>query len=75
MNQEKYFTKEQLELMKKQYENTDTETMKKVEQDFNTVLDELRSHMEEGTPATDIKVQAKQRWHRSVIYEQCHLYL
>lgn len=63
MNQEKYYTKEQLELMKKQYENTDAETLKKAEQDFNSVLEELRSHMQKGTPSTDKKVKIlAQQW-------------
>lgn len=41
MNQAKYFTKEQLDPMKGQYESTDAETMKKAEQKFTTVLNEI----------------------------------
>jgi DNA-binding transcriptional MerR regulator len=63
MNQEKYFTIEQLDHMKKQYENTDAETLKKAEQDFNLVLEKLRDHMQKGTPATDKNIQElAQQW-------------
>jgi DNA-binding transcriptional MerR regulator len=65
MNQEKYFTKEQLDHMKKQYENTDAETLKKSEQDFNVVLEKLRVHMQKGTPSKDKNVQAlAQQWNK-----------
>lgn len=57
MNQEKYFTKEQLDNMKGQYKSMDAETMKKAEQEFTTVLNEIRNHMQQGSPATDLNVQ------------------
>ena len=57
MNQEKYFTKEQLDHMKHQYESTDAETMKKAQQEFTAVLNEIREHMQQGSPATDANVQ------------------
>ena len=57
MNQEKYFTKEQLDHMKNQYASTDADTMKKAQQEFTTVLNEIREHMQQGSPATDANVQ------------------
>ena len=43
--------------MKNQYKSTNAETMEKVQQDFTTVLNEIREHMEQGSPATDVNVQ------------------
>lgn len=63
MNQEKYFTKEQLNKMKKEYENTDAEKLRKGEQEFNTTVEKIRDHMEKGTPATNKSVQElAQQW-------------
>lgn len=65
MNQENYFTKEQLNKMKKEYGSIDVETLRKREQDFNMILEKLHDHMQKGTPATDKNVQelAKQ-WNK-----------
>ncbi|ASN06294.1 MerR family transcriptional regulator [Virgibacillus necropolis] len=57
MNQENYFTKEQLDKMKNEYGKIDAETLKKREQDFNAILEKLRIHMQKGTPTTDSNVQ------------------
>lgn len=57
MNQEKYFTKEQLDHMKQKYENMNAETLRKEEQKFNAISEKLRVHMQKGTPATDKSVQ------------------
>lgn len=53
MDKEKYFTKDQLDHMKKKYESLDKETLEKELQKFNLVLEKLRKHMEQGTPSTD----------------------
>ncbi|WP_245799217.1 MerR family transcriptional regulator [Virgibacillus siamensis] len=58
MNREKYFTKDQLDQMKKQYESMDKDELKKAEQKFDLVMEKLRNHMEQGTPATDKDVQS-----------------
>ncbi|WP_404450940.1 MerR family transcriptional regulator [Virgibacillus necropolis] len=58
MSKEKYFTKEQLDRMKEQYENSDSDTLKKEGEKFNTVMDEIRNHMKQGSPATDKRVQS-----------------
>lgn len=57
MNREKYFTKDQLDQMKKQYESMDKEILEKTEQEFNSVTEKLRNHMDHGTSATDKDVQ------------------
>lgn len=67
MNQEKYFTKEQLDHMKKQYESTDAETMKQAEQEFTAVLNEIRSHMQQGSPATDANVRRLAKQWRELV--------
>lgn len=58
MNKEKYFSKDQLDQMKRQYESMDKEELIKAEQKFNSVMEKLRNHMEQGTPATDKDVQS-----------------
>lgn len=58
MNKEKYFSKDQLDEMKKQYESMDKEELKEAEQRFNSVMEKLRNNMEQGTPATDKDVQS-----------------
>lgn len=57
MNREKYFSNDQLDHMKKQYESLDQETLKQKTQEFNSLLEKLRNHMEQGTPSTDSDVQ------------------
>ncbi|WP_174613689.1 MerR family transcriptional regulator [Virgibacillus ihumii] len=58
MNKEKYFSKDQLDQMKKQYDSMDKEELKKAEQKFDLVMEKLRNHMEQGTSATDKDVQS-----------------
>lgn len=67
MNREKYFTKDQVDQMKKQYEGMDKETLEKAEKEFNSVMEKLRSHLEQGTPANakDVQSLAKQ-WQEHV---------
>ena len=57
MNREKYFSNDQLDHMKKQYESLDKETLEQQTQEFNSLLEKLRNHMEQGTPSTDSDVQ------------------
>lgn len=58
MNKEKYFSKDQLEQMKKQYDDMDKEELKEAEQKFNLIMKKLRNHMEQGTLSTDKDVQS-----------------
>ncbi|OXS74194.1 MULTISPECIES: MerR family transcriptional regulator [Domibacillus] len=57
MNQEKYFTKEQLDQMKSNYEKADAETLRRSEKEFTLILEKLRGHMRNRTSATDKEVQ------------------
>lgn len=57
MNKEKYFTKQQLAIMKTNYENEDMQTLKNKKQEFKDLIAEIRSEKEKGTSPTDGKVQ------------------
>lgn len=57
MNREDYFSKEQLDQMRSQYENMDKNELKASEEKFNLLMTDIRDCMEKGIPTTDEKVQ------------------
>lgn len=57
MNRENYFSKEQLNKMRSQYENMDKNELKASEEKFNLLMTDIRDCMEKGIPTTDEKVQ------------------
>lgn len=63
MNQEKYFTKQQLDKLKSRYEKTDKQKLEVTEQEFNKLIIKIRIEKEKGTPPNNAKVQGfVQQW-------------
>lgn len=66
--QEKYFTKEQLELMRNYYEQYDEDTLKEAEKEFRMVLQKLRTEKDKGTTPRSNKVQVLAKKWRDIAY-------
>lgn len=63
LNRTKYFSQAQLDEMKSHYENIDPETLKAAKEQFQRLLNHLRSEKEKGTLPTNKKVQQlAQKW-------------
>lgn len=63
INQEKYFTKQQLDIMQHYYDQADEKNLKERQQEFGMVLDEIRLEKEKGTSPKSSKVQElAQKW-------------
>src|SRR5690625_390161 len=68
MNQERYFTKQQLDTMKEYYDHVDENSLKEAESEFNVLIEEIRLEKEKGTNPKNSKVQAlAQKW-SSIVY-------
>ncbi|WP_096187813.1 MerR family transcriptional regulator [Evansella halocellulosilytica] len=57
MNQEKYFSKQQLDLMKKNYDHIDQERLEEDEKEFKFLVKQIREELEKGTSPENKKVQ------------------
>ncbi|MBP1968355.1 DNA-binding transcriptional MerR regulator [Virgibacillus natechei] len=68
MNQEKYFTKQQLDIMKSYYVQADEDTIKEVEQEFKVILKEIRLEKEKGTSPKNSKVQELAKKWSNIVY-------
>ncbi|CRK82850.1 MerR family transcriptional regulator [Neobacillus massiliamazoniensis] len=66
--QEKYFTKEQLDIMKNYYDNTNADALKEVEQEFKIILEKIRLEIEKGTSAKNSKVQELAKKWSDIVY-------
>lgn len=63
MNQEKHFTKQQLDKLKSQYEHADKQTLESAEQEFKDLIIKIRMEKEKGTSANDARVKEyAQKW-------------
>lgn len=68
MYQEKYFTKNQLDMMKNYYEQYDEDTLKEVEKEFNMILKKIQFEKENGTLPNSSKVQALAKKWGDIVY-------
>ncbi|MBW8347970.1 MerR family transcriptional regulator [Bacillus sp. IITD106] len=68
MYQEKYFTKEQLDMMKNYYDQYDEDTLKEVEQEFRMILEKIQLEKENGTPPNSSKVKALAEKWSEIVY-------
>ncbi|MDQ0232440.1 MerR family transcriptional regulator [Metabacillus malikii] len=68
MYQEKYFTKEQLDIMKHYYDQYDEDTLKEVEQEFKMIMKRIQLEKENGTPPKSSKVQALAKKWGDIVY-------
>lgn len=68
MYQGKYFTKEQLDMMKNYYDQYDEDTLKEEEQEFRLILKKIRLEKENGTPPNSRKVQALAKKWGDIVY-------
>lgn len=66
--QEKYFTKEQLDMMKNYYDQHDVNTLKEVEQEFKLVLEAIQLEKENGAPPNHSKVQTLAKQWSDIVY-------
>lgn len=57
MDKEKYFSPEQLDQMRKQYENLDKELLETEMKEFSLLSDRIREHMEKGTSQKNSEIQ------------------
>jgi len=68
MYQEKYFTKEQLDMMKNYYDQYDEDTLKEVEQEFRMILEKIQLEKENGTPPNSSKVKTLAEKWSEIVY-------
>src|SRR5690606_2994542 len=68
MYQEKYFTIEQLDMMKKYYDQYDEDTLKEVEQEFRMILEKIQLEKENGTPPNSSKVKTLAEKWSEIVY-------
>lgn len=68
MYQKKYFTKEQLDMMKNYYDQYDENTLKEAEQEFRMILEKIQLEKENGTPPNSSKVQALAKKWGDIVY-------
>ncbi|MGE8206881.1 MerR family transcriptional regulator [Heyndrickxia sp. NPDC080065] len=68
MYQGKYFTKEQLDMMKSYYDQYDEDTLKEVEQEFRIILEQIQFEKENGTPPKSSKVKALVEKWSDIVY-------
>lgn len=66
--QEKYFTKAQLGIMKKYYDQYDEGALQEAEAEFSTILQEIRYEKENGTAPDNSKVQALAKKWSEIVY-------
>ncbi|GIN73734.1 MerR family transcriptional regulator [Bacillus sp. J14TS2] len=66
--QEKYFTKEQLDMMKNYYDQYDEASLKKTEDEFRIIVKKLQLEKEKGTPPASSKVQALAKKWADIVY-------
>ncbi|WP_440896868.1 MerR family transcriptional regulator [Amphibacillus sp. Q70] len=66
--QEKYFTKEQVDMMKNYYDQYDEETLEATEQEFTMTLEAIQLEKENGTPPNNNKVQKLAKQWSDIVY-------
>ncbi|CAG9620022.1 MerR family transcriptional regulator [Sutcliffiella rhizosphaerae] len=66
--QEKYFTKQQLDIMKNYYDQYDESTLNEVEKTFSMILKKIQIEKENGTPSKSNKVQKLAKQWSDIVY-------
>src|SRR5690625_1025589 len=68
MNQERYFTKQQLDTMKEYYDRVDEDAVRVAENEFNIVIEKIRLEKEMGTNPKNSKVQELAQQWNAIVY-------